>query len=669
MTRGTTAKADASESSYRPDIDGLRALAVGAVVLFHAFPKLVPGGFVGVDIFFVISGFLITSAIARELVLGEFRLFAFWARRVRRIFPALLTVLIAVLGLGWLYLLPSEFATLKSHVAWSLGFAANFKLNSEVGYFDVAAELKPLLHLWSLAIEEQFYLLWPAILWLLYRRPQQVFAATAALTVASFATLYLFGTAPSESYYLPWTRFWEILAGALVALGTRDFADALQTIGRPTRHALSATGLLLMLIAVFGFNRHTPFPSVFTLAPVVGAALLLLAGPQAWLNRVVLSLRPLVFVGLISFPLYLWHWPLLSFMRIVFASRMHDGHFSASLTLAIVGTGVALAIATYALVEKPLRRERGAWSWRAPVLTASLAALFVFITTATLLPRSSRLHLEKIDAAIGSWEHPSPTMLRVKFPEPADIEYQEIKTQIDRHTLFIGDSHMEQYGPRVAQLSKDQPADTLSSFWITSGLCLPVDGYTVNTACTKVRLQLHEILKDPKAFGIDRVVWTQYWSAYLEDAVFDQIDASGTLLKGDAKSRARRDAIVALMKAFVTSGVELIVVLDTPHGNEFDPKMMARNVSGAFFLGADTVPRAEAVHRQGQANALLTQAASELRVTLLNPIDALCTVDTCPVRDAQGRPLMKDYEHVTSYSSRERLTYIDRAILKRDASR
>jgi peptidoglycan/LPS O-acetylase OafA/YrhL len=200
---------------YRTDIDGLRAFAVMAVIIFHTFPKVLPGGFVGVDIFFVISGYLITQIILSDLSSGNFRAASFYARRIRRIFPALIIVLIASFVLGWHYLLPAELMSLGKNILASALFSANLMLLSEVGYFDVAAHLKPLLHLWSLGIEEQFYLVWP---WLLWAMPRTWLTLVIFLAIAASFALNVSMVAhyPSETFYLPFTRAWELLAGAVL---------------------------------------------------------------------------------------------------------------------------------------------------------------------------------------------------------------------------------------------------------------------------------------------------------------------------------------------------------------------------------------------------------------------------------------------------------------------
>jgi peptidoglycan/LPS O-acetylase OafA/YrhL len=205
---------------YRPDIDGLRAIAVTLVVNFHAFPEAMPGGFIGVDIFFVISGFLITGIIVRELDRQRFSLLAFYARRIRRIFPALIVVLLATLVLGWLWMLPAAYAQLSSDVFASAAFFSNIALLLQSGYFDIESGNKPLLHLWSLGIEEQFYLFWPLILLLVARLRVSLLAAASIIALSSFVlNLALIGSNPVATFYLPFTRAWELLAGAALACG------------------------------------------------------------------------------------------------------------------------------------------------------------------------------------------------------------------------------------------------------------------------------------------------------------------------------------------------------------------------------------------------------------------------------------------------------------------
>ena len=334
-----------SSTQYRPDIDGLRAIAVMLVLNYHAFPQALPGGFVGVDVFFVISGFLITDIIARELGEKRFSLLGFYARRIRRIFPALIVVLAAVLVLGWLWMLPAAYAQLGSDVFASAAFSANIALLLQSGYFDLESARKPLLHLWSLGIEEQFYLAWPLILLLAARPRWRILAVATVLGLASFAlNVTLIGRDPVATFYLPFTRAFELLAGAALARGW--------SFGGKTAAASNwqaAMGLVLIALAAGLLDPHRAFPGWWAILPVAGTVLLLSA-PGAWLNRTVLASRPMVGIGLISYPLYLWHWPLL-----VFFGTIKHGELTLLECELIVLASMLLAWATYRLVETPFR--------------------------------------------------------------------------------------------------------------------------------------------------------------------------------------------------------------------------------------------------------------------------------------------------------------------------
>jgi peptidoglycan/LPS O-acetylase OafA/YrhL len=345
-------------------VDGLRALAVVAVILFHAFPSVVPGGFVGVDIFFVISGYLITQIILHDLDGGRFSAANFYARRIRRIFPALILVLLATFALGWHLLLPAELVSMCRNIVASALFSANFMLLSEVGYFDIAAHMKPLLHLWSLGIEEQFYLVWPWLLWMTPRR--HLVPAIVAMIAASFAlNLALVGDHASSAFYLPFTRAWELLAGALLTQIPR------QT--QRTKEVLAVCGLAAIIASFFAFDSQTVFPGWAAAVPVAGTCLLI-AAEGSFVNRITLTHRTAVNVGLISYPLYLWHWPLLVFAEIYRFKPLTDIQRGL-----VIGAAFVLASLTYKLLERPIRASRKAMS-----LAASMAVLAIAVAVPAL---------------------------------------------------------------------------------------------------------------------------------------------------------------------------------------------------------------------------------------------------------------------------------------------
>lgn len=359
------------KSSYRSEIDGLRAFAVLSVVAFHAFPSWLKGGFIGVDIFFVISGFLITSHIFENLDKGQFSFTDFFSRRIRRIFPALILVMASSLAFGWLALLADEFAQLGKHVASGAAFITNFILVDESGYFDNAAETKPMLHLWSLAVEEQFYIVWPLVLWLAWKRKFNLLTITILVTVISFYLNFRFVKLhPTETFFWPVGRFWELLSGSILAWLILYKSEVLNRLrlwidkflvrvihskeveadGSTTSNLMSFFGLLLLAYGVIRINESLSFPSKWALIPVLGAVLIIASGSKAWLNRIFLMNPIAVWFGLISYPLYLWHWPILSFLQIVEGEMPHRDARILAVLLAIL-----LAWLTLKLVESPIR--------------------------------------------------------------------------------------------------------------------------------------------------------------------------------------------------------------------------------------------------------------------------------------------------------------------------
>jgi peptidoglycan/LPS O-acetylase OafA/YrhL len=366
-------------SPYRPDIDGLRGLAVIAVVLFHAFPAVAPGGFVGVDVFFVISGFLITRIILGGLQDGTFAFSGFYARRIRRIFPALAIVLGATFAAGWFWLYADGFQRLARHIAAGVLFVSNLALWQENGYFDAAGDTKPLLHLWSLGIEEQFYLAWPLLMYAAWRLRISLGGLAASLAAASFLlNIYQTRSDLIGPFYSPLTRVWELLVGALLVFMTTAPWPAgvlrwLRVAPRllPSADVRAAGGLALILLAVFSLDRASQFPRWLALMPVVGSALLLEAGPGSWLSRAVLSRPLLVSAGLISYPLYLWHWPLLSFGRIAMGETPSPG-----LRLVLVLASLVLAWLTFVWLETPVRFGR-ARTRAVPVLISTMGVILV----------------------------------------------------------------------------------------------------------------------------------------------------------------------------------------------------------------------------------------------------------------------------------------------------
>lgn len=341
--------------SYRADIDGLRGLAILLVVIFHAFPNGISGGYIGVDVFFVISGFLITGLIIKNIQDGSFSFFEFYGGRIKRLFPALILVLVFCYAMGWFTLYATEYAQLNKHILASSLFVLNIVLWFESGYFDTASLTKPLLHLWSLGIEEKFYILWPLILLFTYKRKYFTWMLAILFGISVAINLALVNTYPDMAFYFPLSRFWEICLGAILALWLDSPKAQLKQFLEKNRNYLSCLGLVCILIAVAILDEKSSFPGWWAFLPTIGTALLISTN-QSWINQKVLSNKRLIWVGLISYPLYLWHWTILSFYSIISA-----GERSNFVVLALVAAAFLFAWLTYRYWER-LFRYKGNWA-------------------------------------------------------------------------------------------------------------------------------------------------------------------------------------------------------------------------------------------------------------------------------------------------------------------
>jgi peptidoglycan/LPS O-acetylase OafA/YrhL len=357
---------------YRPDVDGLRALAILPVILYHADLGF-SGGFVGVDIFFVISGYLITSLILKELVEGRFGLAAFWERRIRRILPAMSVVILAIIAGGWFFFLPDDFVSVGKTVVAQALLMSNLFFALHTGYFEDASDTKPMLHMWSLAVEEQFYVLFPLFLVLVARSKKlSVFWLTAALAVASFA-LSIAGTYLNQdaTFFILPTRAWELMAGALLAAMPGRVA-----LKHGWMEAAALAGFGLILLSIFFYTRNTRFPGLAAMPPCLGAVLIIFSGSARpttvgkWL-----SLKPVVFIGLISYSLYLWHWPVL-----VFSKYATPGIQTWQVRAGLLGICLGLAILSWRFVETPFRKK--ALFARRPQIFGLAAVSFVTLLIA-----------------------------------------------------------------------------------------------------------------------------------------------------------------------------------------------------------------------------------------------------------------------------------------------
>ncbi|CAF1232616.1 unnamed protein product [Adineta ricciae] len=329
---------ECSNPTYRPDIDGLRGVAILAVLAFHVFPKCLPGGYVGVDIFFVVSGFL-----------------QFYCRRIRRLYPSLILVLIACYAAGWYSLCPSEFGNLNAYIFAGAFFFANFLANKDTQYFSAQSDTKPLLHLWSLGIEEQFYIIWPVIVYIARKMKLNVQLLTIALALISFTiNIKQIRIDIVQNFFWPTSRFWELLIGAQLSFVSKSFDSYCSSNNRAIAcNIISIAGILLTFLPMYLIGKKSAFPGWWALAPTTGTAFLILGGPACWINQKIISTHVLVAIGLISYPLYLCHWPLLVSVR-VYAEQS----ISTDKLILVVVFSFAFGWLVYWFVERAFRTAR-----------------------------------------------------------------------------------------------------------------------------------------------------------------------------------------------------------------------------------------------------------------------------------------------------------------------
>ncbi len=439
--------------AYRRDIDGLRAIAVLAVVLFHFGVPGVTGGFVGVDVFFVISGFLITSIIWREREAGRFSFVDFWARRARRILPALIVMMFLSLVVGWFLLAPKDYSELGRSISNQVIFISNLFFMRQDGYFESASDMKPMLHTWSLSVEEQFYILFPLLLVVLSSRLKHWRSALFVLLLVSFAaSVWAVSRQPEKAFFLLPMRAWELLAGSMLAVmpaGTRRTSPMLAQL-------VSLLGLGLVLIAIVGYDESTAFPGAAALLPVLGVVGLIWAnGQHTTLVGQVLSSRVLVGIGLISYSWYLWHWPVLVFGKYAGVFGLAPWMLAVLCVLSLV-----LGYGSWRFVEGPFRERRLLPSNRSMLATGLIVLISLGLLGKSLVWTdgfAQRLSPQALQfAQARTW---SPTLMKCladdkKNKHPEFCHYG-VQTGPAR-ALVWGDSHATALTPALDDTARSE---------------------------------------------------------------------------------------------------------------------------------------------------------------------------------------------------------------------
>ena len=614
---------------YRPDIDGLRAVAILAVLGFHAFPDVLRGGFVGVDVFFVISGFLISSIIFENLEKGSFSYLGFYSRRIRRIFPALVVVLIATFALGWRLLLPGEYVQLNKYIASGAAFISNLVTWNEAGYFDNASDTKPLLHLWSLGVEEQFYLFWPLLVGICWRFRFNLLSITLFVALVSFAeNILTASTYPVADFYSPLSRFWELMIGGMLAYATLHRP---QYFPESTRW-LSFAGLTLIILAVVIISKDAMFPGWWALLPTVGAFLIIASGSEAWVNKYLLGNKLMVGIGLISYPLYLWHLPLLTFARIA-----NFGTPPVLMRLGLLGLSVVLAIMTYFLVEKPLR-----FSLKPIVSVPALTITMLVISVISLVAMydngiPSRFNAKLYDYLTFTRTHNFTASAR------ADVCWLSKQAQADAYAnqcvdppsagkklvLLWGDSHAGRFYPGLQMV--DAGRDRLAEF--ARDVCPPLLDLANDESCRAANDYVYSRIM---ALHPDVVIMFAVWPHYLGDGVND----------------INYQHLITTISELDRAGVRHIVVMGTaPLWKNSLPGNLARF---AVYHGEASIPARTNLLLDPIARATDLVFKTELHgmsnVTYFSTFDALCDETGCiTTLDGKADGLTSfDYGHLTT---------------------
>lgn len=662
--------------NYRPDIDGLRAIAILSVVIFHAFPASIRGGFVGVDIFFVISGFLISSIIFKSLQRDDFGFAEFYAHRVKRIFPALIIVLSASYIFGWFALMPDEFKQLGKHIAAGVGFVQNFVLWKEAGYFDTASELKPLMHLWSLAIEEQFYLFYPLLIWGAWRLGLHItFSIIVALGLLSFG-LNIHGTGVDtvKTFFLPHTRFWELLVGAVLAY--IELFKRIQLVALMKRctfvpqsdsvlnNLLASIGLLLIVSSVIGLSKELSFPGWWALPPVIGSFLLIFAGHATWVNRKILANRPMILIGLISYPLYLWHWPILSFERII-----ESGAVSNSFRVAAIGLSILLAWITYKVIERPFRFGRKTWKKTAALCVLSILIGSVGYNTFVRNGLSFRVN-KQLQGSLDDISWPenllreSSCMIANPFMNHANNAFCQGNVETSS-VLLTGDSHSNSLYPGLAEV---YPGKILN---LAGSACLPffdVDSGYKNERPSCPYEDVNSFLGVASKYdNIKTVVIAFRGPLYIKGTGFGDAEANHYIRRKNSIDLGNyaeifEQSMRKTLKILLEKNKKIVFVIDIPELG-FDPKSCIDGKSLKFLSRVRkpcALPRTEYAERSKEYREIVLSVTKDFpSVVVFDAAAQLCDKQYCwAIKD--GKMLYRDYDHLSLQGSR----YIARELEK-----
>lgn len=685
-----------SSTDYRPDIDGLRAVAILSVLGYHATSKF-KGGFVGVDIFFVISGYLISRLLLRDIERQRFSIRRFYARRIRRILPALVMVLAAVWLAGWLFLFPRENRSLGRNIVGATTFLSNilFWADSKPeaqGYFEVTADVNPLLHLWSLGVEEQFYIIFPWLLFLavtrklLRPRPLRFFCF---LAISSFAvSLFAAYFAPTAAFFSPISRFWELLVGTLLAISTngnlfskKEVRDGAKGSRAPfdnskkrlSTDTLAVCGILIVVGSVFVLRPGRGFPGFWALLPTSGAALLILSGPNAWINRVLLSHPVAVWIGLISYPLYLWHWPILSYAYLLVP---HDLFLPTEVRIICVGLSVVLAWLTYRFWETPMRYGRLPSASAIRMLVGCLVGMLCIAALSfcgLIHARSDHGPIEEFEQAVSECTNPKPGV--DNYMRADDFRTVSKHGRLPETTLFIGDSHIDQYWPRIEKLLNDTNLISRSVIFATAGGCPPIPSVNRTTSGFHCDAFFDFAMGLAQSSNVTTVVLSADWEAYfsgnwgcpIRSSLYVKGDIQKSVLALDSVAAEHVfEELAARLYLLRTAGKKVFLILSSPSAAEFDPRRALtreRRIYGDKALPEMYVDQRDLDTWLAPVCHRLKKVADDSGATIIDPRPYLLEGHSYSGIDPDGTPRYKDTNHMRPAYVREHAVFIDQVVL------
>jgi peptidoglycan/LPS O-acetylase OafA/YrhL len=657
---------------YRSDIDGLRGIAILAVVIFHAFPEWVTGGYTGVSIFFVISGYLISSIIYKSLDDGSFSFIDFYSRRIRRIFPALIVVMLSAFTIGWFYLLAGEFKQLGLYIAGGAAFIDNFIAWQGVDYFDSSAELKPLLHLWSLGIEEQFYIFWPLLVWVCWKRKSSAFIVLAIAFIGSFAlNIKGFDYDPVATFYAPWTRFWEIIFGGLLAYWHIYHPNA---FNRPHSSFqikwlpsfISFLGFSILVYSIFFYTKKTAYPGWNALAPVVGALLVINGREGNFFNKRILSNKAIVWFGAISYSLYLWHWVILSFARLIGGEEPRIRY-----KLALLLLSVALSWLTYRFIENPIRF--GSYAKSKTIFLVIALSVLGFIGLNTY--ERGGLPFRSYNKTV--MQYPESMVRTPRQEECFGILYAHSKKEnwyceagVNSNSVdyfAFGDSHALSLIPALEVFGQAKNKRIL--FAGTAG-CPPLLGIQSLRGpkdleehnCKLLNERIYDYVRNN---GIRNVIligrWTYYTKSQSRPSEINLI-AKHPNGKVDAVS-SEADLNYALkntVSLYQKIGVNVFIVKDNPQ-QSIEPLEALKKASKTPYdwaINKFSVLQNEHLTNQSKVNAYIDNSGA----TIVSFNDILCTNGICPFVEG-GKFLYFDDDHLSIFGAKKVAPELSRVLL------